>query len=68
MPYRWGIPQTADTNVIERIAGLACDVLVFVGAVSIAYGTWLFSHPLGFVAGGVLGIGLAVLAAGGAEQ
>ncbi|HWY14421.1 MAG TPA: hypothetical protein VNX86_04685 [Rhizomicrobium sp.] len=36
------------------------DVLVLAGAASIAYGTWMYAHPLGFIVGGALVIAGAV--------
>ena len=38
------------------IGSFTRDCVVLAGAGSIAYGAWLYQHPLGFIVGGVLAI------------
>ena len=39
------------------------DGLGLIGLLSITYGTWLLSHPVGFIVGGVLAVATAALLA-----
>lgn len=36
------------------LATLACDVVLFVGFLSLVYGLWMAWRPLGFIVGGLL--------------
>jgi hypothetical protein len=49
------------SKVLSGLPGALCDVAGFAGAALVAYGSWLFWEPAGFIVGGILLIAIAIL-------
>lgn len=54
--------------VAPLLPAALADLFFFGGLAAVGYGVWLIYRPLGFIAGGAIGIWLATLIYGGEKR